>query len=116
MTLAPSSYPRDAYSYAVNQSGHAYLVGVPAALALSSLGMAAALVVAGIYAVAWEWGYQRKRWPQFFDWRDSFEDSVHVMTGAAVILAALAGQITWVLECLAAQFVLLGVGVWRRQK
>lgn len=34
MSLAPSSYPRDAYSYAVNQSGHAYLVGVPAAQAV----------------------------------------------------------------------------------
>ena len=115
MTLAPSSYPRDAYSYAVNQSGHAYLVGVPAALSLAWLGLLAPLAVAAIYAVAWEWGYQRKRWPQFFDWRDSLEDTVHVMTGAAVILAALAGQITWVWECLAAQAVLLAVGVWRRR-
>lgn len=114
--LFPESYPRDAYSYAVNQSGHAYLVGVPAALALSSLGMAAALAVAAIYAVAWELGYQRWRWPQFFDWRDSLEDTVHVLTGAAVISAALAGEFIWAWECLAAQFVLLGVGVWRRQK
>ena len=116
MSLAPSSFPRDAYRYATNQAGHAYLVGVPAALSLAWLGLLAPLVVAAIYAVAWELGYQRWRWPQFFDWRDSLEDTVHVLTGAAVILAALAGQITWVWECLAAQFVLLGVGVWRRQK
>ena len=114
MSLGPNSFPRDAYAYATSQAGHAYLVGVPAALSLAWLGMFAAVAVAAIYAAAWEWGYQRWRWPDRFDWRDSFEDTVHVMTGAAVISAALAGQSVWAWECLAAQFALLAVGGWRR--
>ena len=61
MSLAPSSFPRDAYAYACNQAGHAYLVGVPAALSLAWLGLLAPLAVAAIYAVAWELGYQRWR-------------------------------------------------------
>jgi len=116
MSLAPSSFPRDAYAYVCSQAGHAYLVGVPAALSLAWLGLLAPLAVAAIYAVAWELGYQRWRWPQFFDWRDSLEDTVHVLTGAAVVSAALAGEFIWAWECLAAQFALLGIGVWRRQK
>ena len=65
MTLAPSSYPRDAYGFMTNQAGHAYLVGVPAALALSGFGMAAPFIVGAAYAALWDLGYQRLRWPQF---------------------------------------------------
>ena len=115
MTLAPSSYPRDAYGFMTNQAGHAYLVGVPAALALSGFGMAAPFIVGAAYAALWDLGYQRLRWPQFFDWRDSLEDSIHVLVGAAVISAALAGDLWTVTRCLAAQWGLLAIGVWRRK-
>lgn len=105
------SFPGDPYSYLTNQAGHAYLVGVPAALIVAPWWglIAAPAAIAVAYAVFWEWLVQRGR-----DWRDSFEDSVHVMAGASVICGSLSGDVMTAAACLGAQMVLLAVGVYRR--
>ena len=111
MIFEPDDFAGDWYGYATNQSGHAYLVGLPAALIVAPWWglIAAPAVIAVAYAVFWEWLVQHGR-----DWRDSLEDSVHVMAGASVICAALSGDVLTVAGCLAAQVALLGLGVWRR--
>ena len=112
MIFAPDDFDGDPYGFLTNQAGHAYLVGCPLALAAApAFGLLAAPVVVGIgYALIWERVIQRGR-----DWRDSLEDSVHVMAGASVICGALSGDWLTVWGCLAAQGALLGSGVWRRR-
>jgi hypothetical protein len=109
--FAPESFPRDPYGYLTNQAGHAYLVGGPAALVLSIWWglIAAPVLVAICYGLIWEIGIQRGR-----DWRDSLEDSVHVMAGASVMCAALGGDGWTVAGCFLAQGVLLCIGMYRR--
>jgi hypothetical protein len=111
MTFPPNDFRNDWYGYLTNQAGHAYLVGCPLALAcIPYWGLLfAPLAAAVIYGGAWECGIQRGRL-----WRDSLEDSVHVMAGASVICGALSGDWLTVWGCLAAQGALLGIGVWRR--
>ena len=111
MIFSPDDFDGDWYGYLTNQSGHAYLVGCPAALIVSPWwGLVAAPAVIGLcYAIVWEWMVQRGR-----DWRDSLEDSVHVTAGASAICAALSGDVATVAGCLAAQGVLLMVGIYRR--
>lgn len=110
MLWEPSAFIHDPYAYLCNQAGHAYLVGTPLALlALSFGGIWTPLIVAAVYWLVWELGVQRGRM-----WRDSIEDTVHVMTGAGVICAALEGGYWPVWALLLAQAVLLAVGVWRR--
>ena len=115
MSLRPSSFPGDAYGYACNQAGHAYFVGIIGALIFAGYGMAAPFIVGAAYAALWEWGYQRWRWRDLFDWRDSLEDSIHVTVGAAVVAALLAGDLRTVWHVLELQAVLLLAGVWRRK-
>jgi len=108
----PSAFLNDPYAYLTNQAGHAYLVGVPAALAaLPWWGLPTPLLVGAFYWLVWEFGVQRGRL-----WRDSLEDTVHVTTGAAVITAALQGGYWPVVAVLVAQAGLLAVGVRRRSK
>lgn len=114
MNLRPDSFRRDWYGYVCSQAGHAYFVGIIGALAFAGFGMAAPFVVGIVYALAWEWGYQRWRWPNLFDWRDSLEDSIHVLVGAAVLSAVLVGDVPTAVRCLVAQSLLLAIGVWRR--
>lgn len=111
MIFAPADFDGDPYGYATNQAGHAYLIGLPAALILSPWWglIATPAIIAVVYAVLWEWLVQRGR-----DWRDSLEDSVHVMAGASVICAALSGALITAGACFAAQLVLLFAGVYRR--
>lgn len=113
MILAASDFARDPYGYVTNQAGHAYLVGMPFALALSPwLGLVATpILTALVYGAVWEVIIQRGRM-----WRDSFEDSVHVLAGASVLCAALSGGWWAVAGCFAAQGALLGLGAWRRAK
>lgn len=109
--FAPDDFRRDRYGYLTNQAGHAYLVGAPIALAASPWWglVAAPVVVAVSYGLFWEIGVQRGRL-----WRDSLEDTVHVLAGASVICAALSGDAMTVAACMAAQAALLGLGWWRR--
>ena len=111
MIFAPSDFARDPYGYVTNQAGHAYLVGMPFALALAPwLGLIPTPIIAAlVYGVVWEVIIQRGRM-----WRDSFEDSVHVLAGASVLCAALLGDWWAVAGCFAAQAGLLGLGAWRR--
>lgn len=110
--LGPSSFPGDPYGHLTNQSGHAYLVGAPMALGFAGLPpIAAPFVIGALYWIIWEWGIQRGK-----DWRDSLEDAVHVTAGAAVMTAALGGDILTVAGCMVAQGVLLAVGVYRRAR
>ena len=111
MIFAPDDFADDWYGYLTNQSGHAYLVGCPLALIVSPWWglVAAPIIIAVCYGIIWELIVQHGR-----DWRDSLEDTVHVMAGASVICAAISGDIWTVAGCLAAQAVLLGIGVWRR--
>jgi energy-converting hydrogenase Eha subunit A len=111
--IGPSAFNGDPYGYLTNQCGHAYLVGFPLALALCPwFGLfLAPIMVAVIYGLAWEIGVQKGRL-----WRDSFEDTVHVLAGASVLCAALSGDALIVLECMGAQAGLLAVGVWRRSR
>lgn len=111
MILDPNSFRRDPYRYLTNQAGHAYMVGAPLALVLSiwAPALAAPVLVALAYGLVWEIGVQRGRL-----WRDSLEDTVHVLAGASVMTAALTGNALLVAECMGAQAGLLAVGVWRR--
>lgn len=113
MPLGPNDFPGQPYAYLTNQAGHAYLVGFPAALALAPLAglVAAPVIVAVIYGILWEIVIQNGRL-----WRDSLEDTVHVMVGAAVLCAALSGSALTVAEVMGAQAGLLAVGVWRRSR
>jgi hypothetical protein len=107
----PSDFRNDPYAYLTNQAGHAYLVGAPATAILALWwGIAAPVAVAVAYGLFWEIGVQRGRL-----WKDSFEDTVHVLAGASVITAALGGDLATVMVCFAAQGILLGIGVWRRR-
>ncbi len=113
MTLfEPDDFRDNWYGYATNQAGHAYLVGAPLALiAAPWWGLVAApVVVALCYGIFWELIVQRGRM-----WRDSFEDTVHVMAGASVLCAALSSDALTVAGCMAAQGALLGLGIWRRR-
>lgn len=115
MRLGPSSFPRDPYVYAAGQAGHSYFFGVVGALIFSGHGALAPFIVGATYAGLWEWGYQRWKWRDLFDWRDSLEDSIHVTVGAAVASALLVADIALVWRCLGLQGLLLAVGVWRRR-
>lgn len=110
MIFDPDAFANDWYGYLTNQAGHSYLVGAPLVLALSPwFGIAAPVAVGVGYGLIWEIGIQRGRL-----WRDSFEDTVHVTTGAAVIASALTGSHVAAAICLAAQGALLAIGIWRR--
>lgn len=111
MTFDPSAFRGDPYGYLTNQAGHAYLVGAPLALALAPWAglIAGPAIVALAYGIIWELVIQRGRL-----WRDSLEDTVHVLAGASVMSAALNGDALIVAECMGAQAGLLAVGVWRR--
>jgi hypothetical protein len=111
MFLDPNSFRRDPYGYLTNQAGHAYLVGAPLSMTLSPWVwlLAVPVIVAVAYGLIWELGVQRGRL-----WRDSLEDTVHVLAGASVMVAALTGDVLLVAECMGAQAGLLAVGVWRR--
>jgi hypothetical protein len=113
MHFDPDAFPGNPYGHLTNQAGHAYLVGAPLALALSPLWglVVTPAIVAVCYWIIWERIIQRGR-----DWRDSFEDAVHVMAGASVMCAALSGSYWAAWGCLAAQGALLAVGVARRIK
>ena len=91
------------------------VIGIIGALIFAGYGMAAPFIVGAAYAALWEWGYQRWRWRDLFDWRDSLEDSIHVTVGAAVVAALLAGDLRTVWHVLELQAVLLLAGVWRRK-
>lgn len=111
MLSDPNAFRRDPYGYLTNQAGHAYLVGAPLALALSiwAPALAVPVIVAVAYGLIWELGVQRGRL-----WRDSLEDTVHVLSGASVMAAALTGDAIVTAACMGAQAGLLAVGVWRR--
>lgn len=111
LEFAPSGFRRDPYGYLTNQAGHAYLVGAPLALALSLWvgALAAPAIAAAAYGIVWEGLIQRFRL-----WRDSLEDTVHVLAGASVMAAALTGDALTVAACMGAQAGLLALGVWRR--
>jgi hypothetical protein len=111
MVTEPDGFRRDPYGYLTNQAGHAYLVGLPAALIVSPWWglMATPVIIGAIYGVVWEWALQGGRY-----WRDSLEDTVHVTVGASVICAALSGDRMTVIGCMVAQAILLAIGVWRR--
>jgi hypothetical protein len=109
--FGPDDFLNDPYGHLTNQAGHAYLVGAPAAAILSIWWglIAAPVLVAICYGLIWEIGVQRLR-----IWRDSLEDTVHVMAGASVMCAALSGDLRLVAGCFLAQGVLLVVGIYRR--
>jgi hypothetical protein len=111
MIFAPDDFDGDWYGYLTNQAGHAYLVGCPAAMALSPWnGLTLAPFVIGLaYGIIWERIVQGGR-----NWRDSLEDTVHVTSGASVICAAFSGDILTAGACLAAQGGLLMFGIYRR--
>ena len=113
MIFTPDDFRRDPYGYVTNQAGHAYLVGMPFALIVAPFwGLVATPIIAAlIYGIVWEVIIQRGRM-----WRDSFEDSVHVLAGASVLCAALMADWWTVAGCFAAQGLLLGLGAWRRSK
>lgn len=111
--LRASDFRADPYGYLTNQAGHAYLVGFPAALMVYPWAglLLTPLIIAAIYGVLWEIVVQRGRL-----WRDSFEDTIHVMVGSSVICAALSGNALTVAETMGAQAGLLAVGIWRRSR
>jgi hypothetical protein len=113
MIFSPDDFRRDPYGYVTNQAGHAYLVGMPFAMTVAPFwGLVATPIIAAlIYGIVWEWALQGGRM-----WRDSFEDSVHVLAGASVLCAALSGDGWTVAGCFAAQGSLLALGAWRRSK
>jgi hypothetical protein len=111
MTLKASDFPGQPYQHLTNQAGHAYLVGGPLAImAAPWTGLILApVIIAAVYLVIWEILVQHGRL-----WRDSFEDTIHVLCGAAVLCSALSGDFLAVSLTMTAQWVLLAVGVWRR--
>lgn len=111
--LKASDFRGNPYGYLTNQAGHAYLVGFPAALILSPWAglLITPILVAAIYGILWEIVVQRGRLL-----RDSFEDTIHVMVGSAVLCSALSGNALTVAEVMGAQAGLLAVGVWRRSR
>ena len=89
--LDPDDFDRDPYGHIINQAGHAVFVGMTATLILLPLGWPAwviPLIVAAVYAGAWEWGIQRYLWRRKFDWRDSLMDTACTMAGASVLCGA----------------------------
>ena len=91
--LAPDAYMGNPYGHVTNQAGHAALIGIGLAMPLLWTGFPLWLVpvaVALIYAGAWEWGIQRRRWPALFDWRDSLMDTACVTAGASIVAGFVA--------------------------
>ncbi|MDZ7906412.1 MAG: hypothetical protein U5N55_12000 [Cypionkella sp.] len=107
----PDDFANDWYGYATNQAGHALIIGSPSAMILAPwLGyVATPVIVALVYGIVWEWIVQGGRL-----WRDSVEDTAHVMTGASLICGALAYGYWVVVVCLVAWLCLLAFGVYRR--
>lgn len=117
MMLPPDNFDTDPYGYLTNQAGHAALVGMPAGvlLMLAVPVWLAPILVALIYAVAWEWGWQRWRYPDRFDWRDSVMDTACVMAGASILAGFVSGF--WEgAACLGAYLALVFVEGLRRWK
>lgn len=90
--LAPDDFDDDPYRHVTNQAGHAVFVGMPGAFLILALGWPAWLapiIVAVVYAAAWEWGVQRWLWRREFDWRDSVMDTACSMAGASIVAGLL---------------------------
>lgn len=114
--LAPDDYADDPYRHITNQAGHAVCVGVGLALPMLWLGWplwAVPVLVAVIYAAAWEWGIQRYLWRRQFDWRDSLMDTACVMAGASMVSGFLTDLATGT-ACWAAWMALVLWGALRR--
>ena len=105
-------FAKDPYGYATNQAGHACIIGIPAGLVLLPFigPYAAPVVVALVYGGLWEVVIQRGKL-----WRDSIEDTAHVMAGASIICGATVSYWT-VAGCVAAWLALIAIGFTRRWK
>jgi len=102
LTFAPGNFRGDIEGHLTNQWGHFWIGYAGASILAPMWGYPAAVLVALGYGLLWEGLVQRWVLPV-----DSFEDSVHVASGAAY---AVSGS----LVVLAAWAVLLAVGAWRR--
>lgn len=108
----PDDQRNDPYGWITNQAGHAAIVGMPASLALIGLGVdivAAPIVVALVYALAWEWAQGHV----IADWRDSLMDAANVMAGASIISGAFSGYWT-AAACVVMWGCILALGWWQR--
>jgi hypothetical protein len=113
MTFPPNAQPNDPYAWATNQAGHAAIIGIPAALLLLGLGVhpvAAPIIVAFVYTIAWEVAADHWR----VDWRDSLMDAANVMAGASIICGALVSYWTAV-ACVLLWLAIIGFGWWQRR-
>ena len=108
----PDDQRDDWYRWLTNQAGHSAIVGMPAALlCLPVFGpIWAPIMVALIYALAWEWLAQMGT-----DWRDSLMDTANVMAGASILCGALAFGYWTALACVVAWGCLLALGVLQRR-
>jgi len=102
MIFTPGNFRGNPEGHLGNQAGHFCIGLFLAALLAPMWGYPAAVIVALGYGFLWEGLVQRWVLPV-----DSFEDTVHVASGAAY---AVSGS----LVVLAAWAVLLAVGAWRR--
>lgn len=110
----PDDFESDPYGHITNQAGHAALVGMPAGMALISLGwplVEAPLMVAAIYLVLWEWMLQPYIGP--FKWRDSLMDTACVMAGASMVSGFMTNLTTGALCWLAWAAVVIWGGFRR---
>lgn len=115
--LKANDFRTDWYGYVTNQAGHAAIVGFALSmLALTSLpAVWVPPVVALAYGVVWEWQIQRGG-----DWKDSLEDTAHVMVGASVpatgVYYATDFWACWITfaACFGGWAALLLIGVVRR--
>lgn len=106
--MTPDDFRDNWYGHATNQSGHAWIIGFPAGLALAGLWpIWAAALCGAVYLAVWEVAIQRKG-----SRADQLEDAAHVALSA--LCGAGCAASGWAIAGWLMSVILIAAGVLRR--